>query len=180
ATADTFSIDIIGEGGHGAHPHMSVDSIAITGEIITSLQQIVSRNIDPTDPIIITIGTIEGGYNNNVIVTNAHFEETVRMLNPKLRAKIKSTMDNYISGITKGMGADFKFQYYEGVGSVYVDEKLLPVLENTSDKVLGKNKYTYIKSGMGGEDFSYFTDVIPGVFFRLGIYNEEKNCIYPN
>lgn len=180
ATADTFSIDILGSGGHAAHPHMSTDSIAIAGEVITSLQQIVSRNISPIEPIVITIGKINGGYNNNVIAPTVHMEGTVRMLDPNLRPIIKDKMENYISGITNGMGADYKFNYEEGIGSVYVSESLLPTLENASNKILGIDKYKYIKPGMGGEDFSYYTDVIPGVFFRLGTYSKDKNCIYPN
>jgi amidohydrolase len=180
ATADSFVIKIIGKGGHAAHPHMSIDPIAVSGEIISSLQQIVSRNINPIDPVVITIGKIEGGYAENVIAPTVEMKGTIRMLNPNLRSEIKNKMQNYILGITGGMGAKYEFNYYEGIGSVYVTESLLPTLEETADKVLGPDNFKYVKSGMGGEDFSYYTDLVPGVFFRLGIYNENKNAIYPN
>ncbi|MHA6259226.1 M20 metallopeptidase family protein [Sporosarcina sp. CAU 1771] len=180
ACADTFEIEVIGKGGHAAHPHNSIDSIAVAAEVISSLQQIVSRSIDPLEPAVVTIGTIQGGFKSNVIAPKVKMEGTVRLLDPKLRKVIAARMEQYVKGVCEGMGATYKFTYEEGYPSVRNDNRLIPLLEETSDKIMGKNKLSIVKPSMGGEDFAYFAEKVPGIFFRLGIYNEEKDCVYPN
>ena len=179
ACTDAFNIKIIGKGGHAAHPHLSVDPIAISSTVIASLQQIVSRNIDPLENIVLTIGKIEGGFARNVIAPEVRLEGTVRLLNPELRAKVKETMDKYLNGVTSGMGASYEMEYTYGYPSVYNEPSLIPVLRSTVDKILGKNQLLDVNPSMGGEDFSYFAREVPGVFFRLGT-NGGEDTAYPN
>lgn len=179
ACTDSFDIKIIGKGGHAAHPHLSIDPIAISSTVIASLQQIVSRNIDPLENIVLTIGKIEGGFARNVIAPEVRMEGTVRLLNPELRSKVKETMHEYLNGVTSGMGASYEMEYTYGYPSVYNEPSLIPTLRSTVDKILGKGQLLDVNPSMGGEDFSYFAREVPGVFFRLGT-NGGEDTAYPN
>lgn len=179
ACADSFDIKIIGKGGHAAHPHLSIDPIAIASTVIASLQQVVSRNVDPLENIVLTIGKINGGFARNVIAPEVTLEGTVRLLNPNLRPLVKEKMDEYLKGITEGMGGTYEFTYTDGIPSVYNEPTLIPDLHHSIDKVLGENQLLKVKPSMGGEDFSYYTNKIPGVFFRLGT-NGSEDTSYPN
>lgn len=179
ACTDSFDITIIGKGGHAAHPHLSIDPIAISSTVIASLQQIVSRNIDPLENIVLTIGKIEGGFARNVIAPTVRLEGTVRLLNPDLRPVVKETMDKYLDGVTSGMGASYDFDYTYGYPSVYNEPTLIPTLRASVDKILGENQLLDVNASMGGEDFSYFAREVPGVFFRLGT-NSGEDTAYPN
>lgn len=179
ACADSFDIKIIGKGGHAAHPHLSIDPIAIASTVIASLQQVVSRNVDPLENIVLTIGKINGGFARNVIAPEVTLEGTVRLLNPNLRPLVKEKMDEYLKGITEGMGGTYEFTYTDGIPSVYNEPTLIPDLQHSIDKILGENQLLKVKPSMGGEDFSYYTNEIPGVFFRLGT-NGSEDTSYPN
>lgn len=179
ACADSFDIKIIGKGGHAAHPHLSIDPIAIASTVIASLQQVVSRNVDPLENIVLTIGKINGGFARNVIAPEVTLEGTVRLLNPNLRPLVKEKMDEYLKGITEGMGGTYEFTYTDGIPSVYNEPTLIPDLQHSIDKILGENQLLKVKPSMGGEDFSYYTNKIPGVFFRLGT-NGSEDTSYPN
>ena len=179
ACADSFDIKIIGKGGHAAHPHLSIDPIAIASTVIASLQQVVSRNVDPLENIVLTIGKINGGFARNVIAPEVTLEGTVRLLNPNLRPLVKEKMDEYLKGITEGMGGTYEFTYTDGIPSVYNEPTLIPVLQHSVHKILGENQLLKVKPSMGGEDFSYYTNEIPGVFFRLGT-NGSEDTSYPN
>lgn len=179
ACTDSFDITIIGKGGHAAHPHLSIDPIAISSTVIASLQQIVSRNIDPLENIVLTIGKIEGGFARNVIAPEVRLEGTVRLLNPELRPVVKEKMDQYLDGVTSGMGATYDFDYTYGYPSVYNEPSLIPTLRATVDKILGENQLLDVNPSMGGEDFSYYAKEVPGIFFRLGT-NSGEDTAYPN
>lgn len=180
ACTDSFDIEVIGEGGHAAHPHLSIDSITVAAEVVSSLQQIVSRTIDPLKPCVLTIGKIEGGFKRNVIAPTVRMEGTVRLLDPTLREVVSKRMEQYIKGVCEGMGATYKFTYEYGYPSVKNDNALIPLLESVSEKILGQDKLSIVNPSMGGEDFAYFAEKVPGLFFRLGTFNREKDCIYPN
>lgn len=140
----------------------------------------MSRVVDPLEPIVITIGKITGGYTRNVIAPSVKLEGTVRLLNPELRPLVKKTMEQYVQGITSGMGATYTFDYEEGYPSVYNEPSLIEPLRRATDAVLGEDSLAIVNPSMGGEDFSYFAQQVPGIFFRLGIQNEAKGITYPN
>ena len=140
----------------------------------------MSRTIDPLKPAVLTIGKIEGGFKRNVIAPSVRLEGTVRVLDPTLREAISQRMEQYIKGVCEGMGATYKFDYQFGYPSVKNDNALIPLLNSVSEKILGDSKLSIVNPSMGGEDFAYYAEKVPGIFFRLGTYNEDKNCIYPN
>jgi amidohydrolase len=179
AAADRIRINIIGRGGHAAHPHLAVDSVAVTAEVISALQQIASRQVDPLDSVVITIGSIRGGSTHNVIAPEVELLGTVRTLNPALREQMPQRIEKVVEGITAALGATYEFSYEFGYPSIINDDKMVDLLLQTSDQVLGPGKYKLVKPSMGGEDFSYYTHHVPGVFFRLGVGNPDKNTLYP-
>jgi amidohydrolase len=179
AAADRIRINIIGRGGHAAHPHLAVDSVAVTAEVISALQQITSRQVDPLDSVVITIGSIHGGSAHHVIAPEVELLGTVRTLNPALREQMPQRIEKVVDGITTALGATYEFSYEFGYPSIINDDKMVDLLLQTSDQVLGPGKSQLVKPSMGGEDFSYYTHHVPGVFFRLGVGNPDKNTLYP-
>lgn len=172
ASADTFELMVIGSGGHAAHPHQAVDAIAVSGEVITSLQQIVSRQIPPIDSVVITIGTIEGGTATNIIAPTVKMTGTVRTLNPKLRKLLPTKMENVIKGITAAFGATYEFKYNFGFPSIINDLRLRDMVEEVAELVLGKGNCSREKPSLGGEDFAFYSEKVPSIFFRLGAGND--------
>lgn len=179
AASDRLKIKVIGRGGHAAHPHQTVDSVTVTAEVISALQHIASRQVDPLDSVVITIGKIVGGTASNVIAAEVELSGTVRTLNPALREQMPKRIETVVKGVTEAFGATYELEYGFGYPSIINDDKLVDLLLSTSDHVLGESKYELVKPSMGGEDFSYYTHHVPGVFFRLGTGNEEKNATFP-
>lgn len=177
AAADTFDVKITGVGGHAARPHHTVDSITVAAQVISTLQHIVSRQIDPLDSTVITIGKIEGGSAYNIIAPEVTFIGTVRTLNPEVRKEIPERMEKVIKGVTESLGADYEFDYHMGYPSVINDDQMVDLVEQTANELVGPGNFQYIKPTMGGEDFSFYTNQVPGVFFRLGASRDE---IYPH
>ncbi|GAK14174.1 M20 family metallopeptidase [Geomicrobium sp. JCM 19039] len=172
---DVFSVKIIGKGGHAAHPYLATDPITITAEVISSLQQIVSRHVDPLSSAVLSITRIHGGSADNVIPNEVVFGGTVRTLEPSARDLVESEMHRIVKGITEAFDAQYEMDYRRGFPSVYNDPQLIPVLEQSVENVLGSGALHYGKPSMGGEDFSYYTEQIPGTMFRLGVGNKSKN-----
>lgn len=171
---DVFTVTIIGEGGHAAHPYLATDPITITAEVISGLQQIISRKVNPLSSAVLSVTRIEGGSTNNVIPSNVTFSGTVRTIDPYARDLVEKEMKKIIKGITEAFGAKFTLDYKRGFPSVYNDPALIPFLEETAEGVLGENAIFYGKPSMGGEDFSFYTEKIPGTMFRLGVGNHAQ------
>ncbi|MBP3041403.1 amidohydrolase [Bacillaceae bacterium Marseille-Q3522] len=179
ANSDRFDLTIIGKGGHAAYPHMAVDSITVAAQVITALQQIVSRQVEPISPAVLTIGKIEGGFARNVIAPSVTINATVRTLDKNVRALMEQKIKQITKGICDAFGATYEIDYQNGYPSVFNDESLLPLLEQTANEILGEGKLAIRKNpSLGGEDFSYYAEQIPGIFFQLGIRNEEKGTTH--
>ncbi|SEQ38320.1 amidohydrolase [Piscibacillus halophilus] len=171
-SADFFDIEIKGSGGHAAHPHQTVDAITVASEVISALQQIVSRQVAPNDAAVVTVGTIEGGSASNVIAPSVKMSGTVRTLNPDVRHEIPQKMEQVISGVTSAFGAKYEFNYEYKFPSILNDYELRSLVEEVADIVLGEGHCTREKSGLGGEDFAFYSEKVPSIFFRLGVGNE--------
>ncbi len=178
AAADFFDLEIIGSGGHAAHPHKAADSITITSEIISSLQQLVSRQINPLSPTVLTIGQIHGGTADNAIAPKVKAGGTVRTLDPDVRYSIEERMEQLISGICQAFGVEYRLHYKYFYPPLVNDQSILPSVERTVERVLGKESFSVAKPSMGGEDFSFYAEKVPAIFFRLGVRNQEKGT-YP-
>lgn len=180
AHADSFDITIIGKGGHGARPHDGVDAIVVAAQVIQALQTIVSRKINPLEPVVISIGTMEGGSARNIICDKVILKGTARTLNKEIAKKIPVFLKEVISGITKSAGASYELNYYEGYPILINHPKATDLARRSIAKLFGKEAIFELRRPMmGGEDFAYYLQKIPGSFLRLGIRNPKKDAIYP-
>ncbi|MGI6345246.1 MAG: M20 metallopeptidase family protein [Bacillota bacterium] len=180
AGTDSIQITIRGKGGHGAHPHTAVDAIAAAGHLIVALQTIASREIEPINPVVLTLGTIHGGYRSNVIADEVVLTGTIRTLDPEVQKGMPGRIQRILDGVCAALRCQGELVYNEGVPSIINDSAMADLLEQVGQRVLGaENTLRLPKPSMGGEDFSYFAQQVPSIFFRLGAANPEKDCIYP-
>ncbi|HEC45675.1 MAG TPA: amidohydrolase [Epsilonproteobacteria bacterium] len=180
ASADIFTIEIFGKSAHGARPHEGVDAILVTSMIVNSLNHIVSRMIDPLHPAVISLGTIEGGKASNIICDHVLLKGTVRTINEEIRNNIPQMMEASIEGISKSMGAKYKFDYEFGQPELINHDEMVDIIVEEAEKIIGKEKcIDLIDPVMGGEDFSEYLKLVPGAFFRLGTCDEEKKTCVP-
>ncbi|PTV93537.1 amidohydrolase [Halanaerobium saccharolyticum] len=175
ASPDRFDLKIIGRGGHAARPHNTIDPIPIGAEIISALQTIVSRRIDPLDSAVISVCNFEAGSTHNVIPDQALLKATVRSLKSDVREKLAASIEKVIKNICDIYGADYDFNYIFGYPPVVNDPQLTELVAEAAAEVLGKERVREKeKAEMGGEDFSYFGRQVPAVFYFLGIAPEEQ------
>lgn len=168
ANTDRFRIIIIGKGGHGSTPDLVRDPIVCASYLITNLQTILSRKISPFDPCVLSVCKIKGGETFNVIPNEVEIEGTVRTLSEKIRKKIKNEMERIIRDICHSFGCKFNFTYDFYCPSLKNDGKLATKIINITKKILPKNSlYTYHPS-MGGEDFAFYTEIVPSVYIFIG------------
>ena len=167
AAADLFTITIKGIGGHGATPHGTVDSILISSHVVQALQSIVSRNTNPLESTVVTVGKINGGYNFNVIADNVILKGTARAYTEKNRQLIKNRMNEILSGLSTSFGAQIILDYKNGYPPTVNNENCTNNLLKSAIKIVGTAAGDPYLS-MGGEDFSYFLNEKPGCFFFVG------------
>ena len=176
AAADMFDIIIKGKGGHGATPQGTVDAIVVASNLVTMLQTIVSRNTNPLDNTVVTIGEINGGQNFNVIADEVRLSGTTRAYTESNRNMIKKRMQDIIDGVSKSFGAEIVLKYKEGYPPTVNHEDPTKLVLEASSMVVGKGAgYPYLS--MGGEDFSYYLQKVPGCFFFIGSAPDKNNIL---
>jgi len=180
AQADSFDLVIKGKGGHGARPQDGVDAIMVASQVITSLQTIASRKINPVYPVVVSIGQIEGGTARNIICDKVVLRGTVRSLDKDVAKKVLSLIKKIVSGVVKSFNADFELSYSTGYPVLINDQKMTDLVKKGMESLYGKDKVYHIENPMmGAEDFAYFLKEIPGTMMRLGIRNQKLKAVYP-
>ena len=176
SAADELEIIIQGESGHGARPHQATDAIWIAAQVITTLQQAISRTQNPLHPIVLSIGQIEGGRAHNVIADRVKMLGTVRSLHPESHATLPEWIENIVKGVCDTFGAKYQVDYRRGVPSVQNDEKLTQILEAATREAWGDESVQLLpEPSLGAEDFSVYLDKVPGCMFRLGVGHSGTN-----
>ncbi|MFE8698413.1 M20 family metallopeptidase [Cytobacillus sp. FJAT-53684] len=174
ASINRFEIEVTGTGGHAAHPQKSVDPIPIAAQIVSGLQQIVSRMLSPLDSAVVTIGQIHGGTADNIIANKVMISGTVRTLKTEVSTKVKETMVRISESTAKAFKGSAKVSYYPGSFPVINDNKLVNLLSEVVTETLGEEQLDYLlEPSLGGEDFSYYLQHVDGMLFRLGTRNEN-------
>jgi amidohydrolase len=168
AAADTFEVKIHGKQSHGASPHLSVDPVVAAAQFVLALQTIRSRSLSPLEPSVVTVGSIRGGQRHNIIPAEVLLLGTVRSYSPEVRATIRERFQALLDGITAAAGARGEIVRYDGIPATVNDRALGRETLPSLVRALGKEKVKSIPPTMGGEDFAYFAQAIPGFFFRLG------------
>jgi len=181
ASVDRFEMKVIGKGGHGAMPHDTVDPILIAAEIIIFLQKIVSREIAPTQPAVVTVAEIKGGSTHNVIPNEVKLQGTVRSTNEENREYILERIEAISKSIASANRGDVEIDIISGFPVTVNDEEFTRQFKESALKIVKPEEIVEIdEPTMGSEDMSYFLEEVPGTFFFLGTNNEEKGIVYPN
>ena len=170
AAADDLEIFIQGESGHGARPHEAIDAIWIASQVITTLQQAISRTQNPLRPIVLTIGQISGGRAPNVIADQVRMAGTVRSLHPETHAHLPEWIESLVTNVCSTYNAKCQVNYRRGVPSVQNDQFLTRLVEEAGLEAWGQDRVLILSEpSMGAEDFSLYLQQAPGTMFRLGV-----------
>lgn len=181
AASNPFEIIINGKGCHGAYPHRGVDAVVIASHIITCIQNIISREVDPRDSAVITVGTIVGGKGPNILCDQVILQGIIRTLDQEIRLKIPGRIEEILKGIVTAMRGAYEFKISEGYPCLINDNRMVLMLKESASKHIGLNNIiTLSKPSMGVEDFAYFGAYVPSVFYKLGCRNEAKGIVYPS
>ncbi len=180
AQADSFDITIKGVSGHGARPHDGIDAILIAAQVLQALQTIASRKADPVQPVVVSVGKIEGGTKRNIICDRVTLQGTSRTLSNEVAKRIPRWLKEIVSGVTRSAGATFELKYSLGYPVLINQPQATDLARQTITRMFGKQAVFEIKKPlMGAEDFAFYLQKVPGSFLRLGIRNPKKKAVYP-
>lgn len=175
AAADDLEITIVGESGHGARPHEATDAIWIAAQVVTTLQQAISRTQNPLRPVVLTIGQIQGGRAPNVIADQVRMLGTVRSLHPETSENLPGWIEQIVARVCETYGARYEMNYRRGVPSVQNDPSLTQIVEGAAMEAWGSDRVQILpEPSLGAEDFSLYLDHAPGMMFRLGVATDSQ------
>lgn len=175
ASSDGFELTIKGKRVHAATPHLGIDPIVVAAQCVTAMQTIRSRRVNPLDPIVLTFGSIHGGNRGNIIPDSVTLQGTLRTLDEKIRESARSMVRQTLEGCTAGSGASYEFKWNATVYPVtFNDPELTQGNLGALQRVMGPGNVELARPTMGAEDFSFYTRVVPGFFWFLGIADAAK------
>jgi len=177
AAMDRFDIKIIGRGGHGAMPHLCLDALEVGTQVINSLQRIVSRQMDPLQPSVVTVGSFHAGSTFNVIPGEAEMCGTTRTFDHDIWNSWQERIDKIVRGVCESMGATYELKYTQGYPPLLNDESMTQVVQRCAEAVVGKENVFEPEQTMGGEDMAFYLEKSRGCFFFLG--RPGRLCAYP-
>ncbi|HEX4852121.1 MAG TPA: M20 family metallopeptidase [Puia sp.] len=177
ASADELYFTIKGKGGHAAAPHTTVDTILVASHLIVALQQIISRNRNPFSPSVLSITSVQGGFTTNVIPSEVKLMGTFRAMDEEWRFKAHDLIRKLTVELVHSMGAEVDLHIDVGYPVVYNNESLYRIARSKAEEFVGKENVSETEIRMGSEDFGYYTQLIPGCFYRLGVMNVEKGIV---
>ena len=174
SAAGELEIQVLGEGGHGARPHQSIDAIWIASHVVTGLQEAISRRLDALDPVVISFGKIKGGRAFNVIADQVTLLGTIRCLDSDLYGKLPEWLDETVNSIVNSYGASAIVNFKNIAPPVYNDCRLNSLLEECAVSIIGsENVLKLDKPSLGAEDFAELLEIVPGTMFRLGVAGQN-------
>ncbi len=181
AATDSFTLTVRGKGGHGAAPEQSVDPIIVAAQIALVLQTIVSREISPVTPAVVTIGTIQAGTASNIIPDFCVMRGTVRYIDTEMAEFIPGRIREIAEGVAHSMRAKAELAYKRGYPPLINDPQMTALVKRSASKILGAEKVQDLADPtMGGEDMAYYLQKVPGTFFALGSSDRDAEIVYPN
>jgi amidohydrolase len=169
AAMDRFDIKIKGKGGHGAMPHLSVDALEVGAQVVNALQRIVSRQMDPLEPTVVTIGTFHAGTAFNIIPPEAEMSGTTRTFNPDIWNSWEARIAKVVRGVCDSMGCDFELKFSKGYPVTINDAPMAEIVRGCAAKVVGEDRVVVPRKTLGGEDFAYYLQRSQGCYFALGV-----------
>lgn len=173
--SNTMEVKVLGKGGHGASPHNAVDAVAIAAHLVCALQTLVSREVDPADSAVISIGKIQGGTAGNIIADTVRFRGIIRTVSQNTREHLKKRIPALIEGIARGMGGGALVDLQDGYEALVNDGGCVDVFNQAAAEYLGPEKVFEKESpGLGVEDFAFFARQVPSVFYHIGCSDKAK------
>lgn len=180
ACVDDFTLRIKGTGGHGAMPHTSVDAIVVMAHVITALQTIASRQVSPLETVVVSLGTVNGGYRRNVIADQVELTGTVRTFNPEVTAAFPGRIERILQGVTEAFGATYELEYTRTYPATVNEEGMTHLVQDAIRRVIGADQLVTDERSMGGEDMAFFQQKVPGCYFFVGSANPAIGCGEPH
>jgi len=168
AQTDDFKITIRGKGGHGAMPHQAVDTILAAAQTIINMQSVVSRSVDPLKPAVLSFGTVQGGTVFNIIPAEVTLSGTVRTLDPEVKDLVEKRLREISRDTAISFGAEADVEYFPGFPTLFNDPAMSELALDSARRFLGEDRIREIDPVMGGEDFAYYLQKVPGAFFFFG------------
>ncbi len=180
AGGQEFRITVAGRASHGARPHLGRDAIAAAAAIVGELQKIRSRRTDPLEPVVVTIGRIQGGTATNIIADHCVIDGTFRILDEGLRGEIAQMLGEMSAAVARANGCEATLETKTGEPVTMNDPALTDLVRAAAAEVLGAERVREVRRpSMGSEDFAFYARLVPGKMFRLGIRNEAQGLIHP-
>lgn len=180
ASTSEFEVEIIGKGGHAARAHETIDPVVMAAQYINAVQTIASRNVDPTEPVVVTIGKIEGGTAHNIIPEKVKLWGTARTLSAATEELVIEKLNSLAKGITEAAGGSYKLEFNRGYPAVINTEKEAQTVLDSARKLFGDEAVIEMNRPiMAGEDFSFYQQYFPGAFFFVGSGSEKSDSLYP-
>jgi amidohydrolase len=180
AATDNFAARFHGSGCHGAFPHLGRDPIVTACEAVMSLQAFVSREMDPTDSAVVTVGKFNAGTATNVIPDVAMIEGTARTLTPHAREQIAAAIERRCAGVATANGCTLQFQWFDGYPPTINDPAMADYVAKVARQALGEGRFFPVaRPSMGGEDFAYYLEKVPGCFFLVGVEPPDRDGYPP-
>ena len=168
ANTSELMIDLVGKGGHAAFPHLANDMVVAASHLVTQLQSVISRNVNPLDSAVITIGKIDGGTRQNIIAEKARLEGTIRTFSMESMARVKARIEALVRGVEEGFSCKAQIDYGCGYAQVYNHEALTLQFMDWMQRTQPERTLVHCSEAMTGEDFGFFLTEIPGFMFWLG------------
>lgn len=173
AGADAFQATILGEGCHAAFPHLGVDPIFLSAQVISAIQGIAARRLNPTQPAVVTVGAIHGGTVANIIPSEVELKGTIRSLNQDVRRELRFELERAL-GVARALGGDYRLRIVEGCPVLANDEGIAGLISEVASDLLGADAVLVEEAEMGTEDFSYLVQEAPGAMFFLGVKSRDS------
>lgn len=178
ANTDTFDVVIKGKGGHGSRPEACIDPIIVGAQVVTNLQQIVSRQISALQSAVVSVTFFQGGMSHNIIPSSVKLGGTVRSFGPKVRQQIAASIRRLVKGIAEAHGTQFELVYQQGYSAVVNDKELAAMIRDFGSSLFGKENVVAFPPRMAGEDFSAYLEKASGCFVFIGAANTERGLTY--
>lgn len=181
AAVDVMYIKINGKGSHGAYPHQSIDPIVTASEIVLALQTIISREVDPVEPAVVSVTRIDGGFNHNIIPDSVEIQGTIRTVNEDTRQRISRRIEEIVKGITMAHGASYEIDYEFCYPALINSKEFTKGFVESAKKIIPEDDIVEMKSPvMGAEDMSFFLQRVPGTFFYLSNLGKIDGEFHPH
>ena len=180
AAADMFSIKVKGKSGHGSMPHETVDAVVVASAIVMNLQHLVSRNTNPLDTLVVTVGKLTAGTRYNIIAGDALLEGTIRSFSDEVWKKVPEQLERVVKNTVATYCAEAEIDLFRATPPLVNNQDISDILKISAEKLYGEEVVIKYEKTPGGEDFAYFTQAVPGALAFVGIRNDEKGINSPH